>query len=202
MIERIQKLLYPSSIVYQTTNAKEAAVLLPLCLVKDTLSLLYTLRSSALSRNSGQVSFPGGMQDPVDKDFEATAQRETMEEIGINNLLILGRLAPVYDRTLTIRVHPFVAYIGNPVIPIELQYNTAEVSRIFSVAVDDLVLTRNMAIQNFTEPFRISIPSWEVAINEKGIGSVSKNGDVKIWGLTAFITDQFLKILKDPKVLI
>jgi len=199
MIERIQKLLSPSSTIYQATNAKEASVLLPLCLVKGTLSLVFTVRSSALSRNSGQVSFPGGMEDPQDKDYEATAHRETMEEIGLSNLLILGRLAPVYDRTLTIRVHPFVGYMDTPVVPQELKSNPAEVSRVFSVGVDDLLCKRHLAIQTFDDPFKISIPSWDIKIDEFGIGSVAKGGDVKIWGLTAYITDQFLRIL--PKTL-
>lgn len=199
MIERIQKLLSPSSTAYQATNAKEASVLLPLCLVQGTLSLLFTLRSTTLSRNSGQVSFPGGMKDPQDKNYEVTAQRETMEEIGITNTLILGRLAPVYDRTLTIRVHPFVGYIETLIIPQDLKCNPAEVSRVFSVGVDDLLCKRHLAIQNYDDPFRISIPSWSIKVNELGIGSVSKDGDIKIWGLTAYITDQFLRIL--PKTL-
>jgi nudix motif 8 len=199
MIERIQKLLSPSSSIYQATNAKEASVLLPLCLVNGTLSLIFTVRSSALSRNSGQVSFPGGMKDAQDEDYKATAQRETMEEIGISNMLILGRLAPVYDRTLTIRVHPFVGYMDIPLVPRELKCNPAEVSRIFTVAVDDLLSNRHLAIQNFEDPFKISIPSWDIKVDDNGIGSVANHGDVKIWGLTAYITDQFLRIL--PKAL-
>jgi nudix motif 8 len=195
MIDKIQKLLTNSNPIIQATNAKEASVLLTLVTVKDTLSLLYTLRSPALQRNSGQVSFPGGMKDPQDKDYEATAQRETREEIGISNIIILGRLAPVLDRTLTIRVHPIVGYVHGSIIPKDLKCNPAEVSSVFSVGLEDLISKRNCAIQTFNSPFKMSIPSWDIKADEFGIGAVSmQDSNFKIWGLTAYITDQFLRL--------
>nr|CAD7441310.1 unnamed protein product [Timema bartmani] len=51
--------------------------------VNGEVSLLYTVRSPDLKRNSGQVSFPGGLMDKTDKDLQETALRETFEELGI-----------------------------------------------------------------------------------------------------------------------
>ncbi|XP_025409261.1 nucleoside diphosphate-linked moiety X motif 8 isoform X2 [Sipha flava] len=66
-----------------TDNKRQAAVLIPLCIVKDEVSLLYTLRTSNLKRNSSQVSFPGGMHE-MDEKLQDTALRESCEELGIS----------------------------------------------------------------------------------------------------------------------
>ncbi|KOB64624.1 Nucleoside diphosphate-linked moiety X motif 8 [Operophtera brumata] len=53
-----------------------AAVLVPLCNVQDVPSILYTVRSSNLRTNSGEISFPGGKTD-LDETPVQTALRET-----------------------------------------------------------------------------------------------------------------------------
>mmetsp|Transcript_16688 Transcript_16688/g.20218 ORF Transcript_16688/g.20218 Transcript_16688/m.20218 type:complete len:116 (-) Transcript_16688:816-1163(-) len=43
-----------------------ACVVLPMCLVKNEPSILFTKRSDDLRRHKGEVCFPGGMVDDVD----------------------------------------------------------------------------------------------------------------------------------------
>ncbi|XP_026805670.1 nucleoside diphosphate-linked moiety X motif 8 isoform X1 [Rhopalosiphum maidis] len=71
-----------------TDGKRQAAVLIPLCIVKDEISLLYTLRTNNLKRNSGQVSFPGGMRE-ADEQLQDTALRESCEELGIRNIGVI-----------------------------------------------------------------------------------------------------------------
>lgn len=54
---------------------KPAAVLIPLVERPEGLHLLLTRRSAALRHHPGQISFPGGRQDPEDRDLIHTALR-------------------------------------------------------------------------------------------------------------------------------
>lgn len=47
-------------------DIKKAAVLVPLCIVNQKLSLLYIVRALKLKVNGGEVAFPGGMKDDTD----------------------------------------------------------------------------------------------------------------------------------------
>ena len=63
---------------------KRAAVLVPVIMRHDRLTIMLTHRGSALRAHSGQISFPGGKVDPGDPSLRATALREAQEEIGLD----------------------------------------------------------------------------------------------------------------------
>ena len=54
---------------------KRAAVLVPVIMRHDRLTIMLTHRGSALRAHSGQISFPGGKVDPGDPSLRATALR-------------------------------------------------------------------------------------------------------------------------------
>ena len=66
-----------------TAPAQAAVMLLLYQDGQERLHLVLTLRHAGLRGHSGQVSFPGGRQEPQDKTLTDTAIRETGEEIGI-----------------------------------------------------------------------------------------------------------------------
>jgi 8-oxo-dGTP pyrophosphatase MutT (NUDIX family) len=73
---------------------KLAAVLVPIIIDQNSLSVILTKRASHLNHHPGQISFPGGKVEAFDKNAIATALRETHEEIGIENnaIKVIGQL--------------------------------------------------------------------------------------------------------------
>ena len=88
-----------------------AAVLAPLVEGPEP-SLVFTVRSIDLSRHAGEISFPGGLQDP-EETLPETALRETWEEIGLDPSAVelVGALPPVHTFVSGILVVPFVGVL-------------------------------------------------------------------------------------------
>ncbi len=108
-----------------------AAVLAPLVERPDGLTVLLTRRTDHLAHHPGQISFPGGRQEPDDATPEHAALRETEEEIGLHrrHIEILGRLDPYVTRT-GFHITPVVALVRPP---FELVPDPHEVAEVFEV---------------------------------------------------------------------
>lgn len=108
-----------------------AAVLVPLVLREEGMTVLLTQRTAHLHDHAGQVSLPGGRVDETDADAVATALRETEEEVGLHrrHIEILGSL-PDYMTGTGFRVTPVVALVHPP---FDLQADPFEVAEIFEV---------------------------------------------------------------------
>ena len=70
-----------------------ASVLVAIVLAQEP-GVLLTRRHARLRRHAGQVSFPGGRNDPGDRDAEAAALREAWEEVALpaDAVELFGRL--------------------------------------------------------------------------------------------------------------
>ncbi len=108
-----------------------AAVLIPLVLRPEGLTILLTMRTDHLSSHAGQVSFPGGRSEAYDASAIATALRETEEEVGLarSHVEVLGQL-PDYLTGTGYRVTPVVGLVTPP---FELRADPSEVAEIFEV---------------------------------------------------------------------
>ena len=104
--------LDPSPAPTAAADDRLAAVLAPLAEAPEP-SLVFTLRSGDLSRHAGEISFPGGLQEPGESLAE-TALREAHEEIGLDPSLpdLLGALPPVHTTVSGILVVPFVGLLS------------------------------------------------------------------------------------------
>src|SRR3954470_16238916 len=94
----------------------QAAVLLALYGWPEEPGLIFTERRADLRRHAGEISFPGGRQDPGDADLAATALREADEEIALAPaaVTLAGALTPVSTFVTGYRVHPFVGTVAAP----------------------------------------------------------------------------------------
>lgn len=133
--------LNPEMLRNETRPLTRAAVLVPLIDRADGLSVLLTQRSATLKDHAGQISFPGGRQDPEDVDAIATALRETDEEVGLPGTLVqvIGRL-DTYVTGTGYSVTPIVGLIRPP-FPIEA--DPVEVADVFEVPLGFLVNPAN-----------------------------------------------------------
>ena len=118
-----------------------ASVLIPIVARSGEMTMLFTRRTENLRSHSGQISFPGGRAEPDDASPEATALRETHEEIGLEpeKVELIGRLAEYRTRT-GYRITPVIGVI---VPPWEVRPDAREVDEVFEVPLAFLLDPRN-----------------------------------------------------------
>lgn len=110
---------------------RTAAVLVPVVEDIDGQGILLTVRSRRLQQHPGQVSFPGGSVDRMDRSAVSTALREAEEEIGldfsqVSPLGFLDRLDTISD----FRVLPVVGLVKPGFVS---KPNYDEVAEVFTV---------------------------------------------------------------------
>jgi len=127
---------------------------------------------------SGQMALPGGKREPNDKNLKATAQRETMEEIGValNDSSFLGVLTAVKSEPKPgLRILPFVALLsGEP----KLRLSREELESYLWVPYEKIVKNRGTVEFTFGK-----FPAYMVA-------------EPAVWGITYRILSQFIQAVE------
>jgi 8-oxo-dGTP pyrophosphatase MutT (NUDIX family) len=178
--EALRSALDPAPAHAPAPGDRLAAVLAPV-VESPHLSLIFTVRSDALSRHPGEVSFPGGLVDEGESLADA-ARREAFEEIGLDPSVqrLVGALPAVHTYVSAILVVPFVGLLGSAP---DLFAAEAEIKEIIRV---DLALLATME-----EP--MELPRGD---GTRWKGWAYPVDDHMIWGATGLMVHSFLEVLR------
>lgn len=144
--------------------------------------LVLTRRTDSVDSHRGQISFPGGSQDPGE-DAIAAALREGWEELGIipERLEVIGALSPLYIPPSGFCVYPTVALAAArpDFIP-----NPAEVAEVIEAPLA-LLLAPDTRREELWEirGATVRVPFYAV-------------GPHKVWGATAMVLCELLALLQ------
>jgi len=173
-LERLKATLLPLPVTGAKAvgrDLRDAAVLVPIVLRPEGLTMLLTRRADHLRSHAGQVSFPGGRVEPSDASPADAALRESFEEIGLRPefVTLLGAIAS-HETGSGFFVHPVVGLVRPG---FQLTIDEKEVAGVFEVPLALLMEPRNYERhrRNFGGTGREYF-------------TISYNGEA-IWGVTA-----------------
>ena len=175
----------PWSAPESRTRKTHASVLIPIFEDDGSFEILFTERTGRVKHHKGQISFPGGRVDDEDASFEATALRETYEEIGMamEDVTLLGRVDDAMTVGSNYIVHPYVGIIPHPYA---FNLNPGEVERLVRVPFEVF----------FSEDAFYKRPSVHIEGHLYEGTNWHYQGDI-IWGATARMMENFINIISD-----
>lgn len=158
-----------------------AAVLVPVVVRENTLSLLLTCRAAHLKHHAGQISFPGGRLEPGDAGALAAALRETEEEVGLSadHVEVIGYL----DNYFTITGYSVTPVVGFVDGSQPLTLDPGEVEQVFEVPIAHALDPREHRRRR-KKLMGVEIPYYEIVYREH-----------RIWGATAAMIVAFYEAL-------
>jgi len=161
-------------------NDRLAAVVAPFVETPEP-SIVFTVRSNDLSRHAGEISFPGGLQDPGET-LRDTALREAFEEIGLDaaEMELVGALPPVHAFVSGILVVPFVGMLVSPPV---FTVSDEEIQEVLTFS-----LARLAAAERAVEIAREGGRVWR--------GVAYELDGHTIWGVTGWIVQLLLEIVR------
>ena len=180
-LERIQNL---KKIDIAAKNPREAGVVgLFYPSQKNEAMLVLILRKTYKGVHSNQVGFPGGKREIFDQNIEATAIRETEEEIGVKRerITLVKKMTRVYIPPSNFWVQPFMAYTDNTPLFVPEE---AEVEAILEIKVVDFLAKKSIGLQKITTSYAADLDVPAYLLN-----------DNVVWGATAMMLSEMKNML-------
>ena len=165
-------------------NPRKAAVLMLFYPKKNQTHLVLIVRNEYPGVHSSQIGFPGGKVEAFDVNMEATALRETYEEIGIppEQISIIKAFSELYIPPSNFTVLPFLGYSQKELI---FKPDPREVFGIIELSLIDFLDENNFTTQ-------IMEPSYMKEVELP----VFKFGDKIVWGATGMMLSELKEVLK------
>ncbi|WP_257008306.1 NUDIX hydrolase [Bacillus sp. FJAT-45350] len=182
----------------------KSAVMLPLVMIENKTYILFEVRSKNLSKQPGEVCFPGGKIDKSDVSEEQAAVRELCEELGLTKEDV-QTIAPLDYLVTPFRgiIYPFVGELKRIDT---IQPNPTEVETVFYVPLDyflenepDCFHMEHHIRPQEDFPFHL-IKNRSTYKERTGLMPqyFYQYKDHVIWGLTARIVYHFVDLIKNP----
>lgn len=164
-------------------DARIAAVLILLYQQNGSVHTVFMQRHNYDGVHGGQISFPGGKQEPSDGSIIHTALREANEETGVDtsDIIILGTLTPLFIPVSNMLVTPVVAW--------------KNVTPVFKHKPEEVVFLIDAEVKRFLDPSIIKTRSFEIRGELLDVRYFDYEGHV-IWGATAMILNELLSIIR------
>lgn len=170
-----------------TTPTRKAAVMMLVYPKEDTAHFVLIVRNTYPGVHSSQVAFPGGKREDVDADFEATALRETFEEVGVpaQAITVVRKFSEIYIPPSNFLVYPFLGYCTDRP---DFLADPAEVAEVLEVPLGVLLDPDTMDVEQMATSYSTSIPVPGFRIAGR-----------MVWGATAMILAELREVLDSVK---
>lgn len=179
-------------------GSQPSGVLVAITGTEEQPQIVFTRRAWHLRSHMGEVSFPGGRFEPGDSSLEATALRESHEEIGLHpdSVEVVGQLDRLTTVSSAALIVPVVGLItGQPT----LVPDPTEVDDILTVSVSELLDPHIYRAELWSPPWQmaqqLSIPASEMR-SEIEITFFELVGDT-LWGATARMLRNLFEVVID-----